>query len=89
MMIGVIGASFSVGCVFGSIFILREGEPKADDELYSLRLLAAAILSLLHLPIAYWVPGEAWIFVLTSTAAPGFLLFVRRIFESEPSTQSI
>lgn len=88
MTIGVVGASLSVGCVLASVFILRNGEPQADDELYSLRILTAVIMSLLHLPIAFWVPGEAWVFVLTSTIALGFLMLVRRFVEREPIKHS-
>ena len=89
MTVGVLGASLSVGCVLASLLILRDGGPNTDDELYSLRIFTAIIMSLLHLPIAFWVPGEAWIFVTTATIAPGFLLFVRRIFEPEPNTHTV
>ncbi len=89
MTIGVIGASLSVGCVLTSGFILLDERATADDELYSLRIFAAALMSVFHLPIAFLVPGEAWVLVLTSTLAPGFLLFVRRIFESEPNTRTV
>lgn len=89
MTIGVLGASLSVGCVLASLLILRDGGPNTDDELYSLRIFTAIIMSLLHLPIAFWVPGEAWIFVTTATIAPGFLLSIRRIFEPEPNTHTV
>lgn len=81
MMLGVMGACMSLGCLTLSSWMIFQWIKYPDDELSAILLLASMPTSLAYLPIAWWVPAEAWVFTSTVYIISGLIYTTRRLLE--------
>ena len=81
MVLGTVGASICLGCVTLSGWVIYQSIKLRDDETASIYLLASAPIAVGPLPIAWWVPAEAWVCSVTVYIVSAVIYTMRRLVE--------
>ena len=81
MMLGVMGAWICLGCLTLSSWMVLQSIKHRDDELSSIFILASIPTLLAVLPIAWWIPAEAWVFTVTVYVVGAVVYMMRRVLE--------
>ena len=81
MMLGAVGSCICLGCLSLSGWLMFQSIKQRQDEVSAIYFLASIPSALAYLPIAWWVPAEAWVCTVTVYIVSGILYITRRLLE--------